>query len=96
MYISNCIFRITFLLKYSGCSVHCKDDVCDTYGSCTNGCEDGYWGENCEYLCPKNCQGCDKSSRMCIACLPNWAGNYCNSKYIETISISNYKIEKIK
>lgn len=74
--------------------MHCKDDVCDKNGSCTNGCEDGYWQQNCEFPCAKNCQACNISSDLCIACLPNWAGVHCDSKYIETILILlSYKIE---
>lgn len=34
-----------------GCNVNCKNNICDVFNSCIEGCKDGYWG----FICILNC-----------------------------------------
>ncbi|XP_056003118.1 cell death abnormality protein 1-like isoform X1 [Ostrea edulis] len=51
----------------NACSVYCKGNLCNNVtGSCTNGCEIGYYKDKCKWTCNPGCKnGCNRNSGSC-------------------------------
>ncbi|KAK7481940.1 hypothetical protein BaRGS_00026848 [Batillaria attramentaria] len=62
------------------CSSHCRggNSNCDFYGTCTNGCEAGWYLPKCTSKCG-HCKStsCDQFSGQCSPCQDNWSGAKC-------------------
>jgi hypothetical protein len=66
--------------SYNGKGVRQCD--CST-GQCTNGCQPGWYGVNCECSTPNiNCNefGCNKTTRTCNICKIGFHGDSCDLK----------------
>nr|XP_034322834.1 cell death abnormality protein 1 [Crassostrea gigas] len=68
-------------IEVYGCVATCRNNVCDGFGNCYNGCVDGYWGRACESQCPIHCfeRVCDKTNGSCTqGCISGRYGELCN------------------
>ena len=68
----------------SQCSENCKTSTgrsCnETYGYCLNGCQVGWFGNQCNEACSKNCKEkiCDRNNGSCTSgCIEGYAGSVC-------------------
>lgn len=67
-------------IEVYGCAANCKNDTCDDYGNCTNGCSEGYWGPSCDSPCIQYCKEttCNIKTGHCISCKSSYWGDICN------------------
>ena len=63
------------------CPHTCRNNTCNQFtGSCSDGCIDGYMGQQCETECQSNCLQCDMhNSDICIMCDIGFYGDNCNT-----------------
>ncbi|XP_060598182.1 multiple epidermal growth factor-like domains protein 10 [Ruditapes philippinarum] len=47
------------------CPHNCKDKICNTTGSCKEGCVRGKWGDECNTDCKTNCVECNQKDGKC-------------------------------
>jgi len=52
----------------TSCPVNCLDQLCNEKGTCTSGCQDGYYGAQCNFPCSRFCveNGCNWETWNCI------------------------------
>ncbi|XP_052691784.1 scavenger receptor class F member 1-like, partial [Crassostrea angulata] len=69
-------------IEVYGCVATCRNNVCDGFGNCYNGCVDGYWGPACELQCPANCEEltCYRTTGNCISCKSGYWEKGCSSR----------------
>ncbi|XP_071094543.1 uncharacterized protein [Haliotis cracherodii] len=62
----------------SQCSVNCISDVCDTTGTCSSGCKEGWSGKMCDHSCA-NCllSKCMANGTCTQGCKAGFYGNLC-------------------
>ncbi|XP_062599172.1 multiple epidermal growth factor-like domains protein 10, partial [Saccostrea cucullata] len=79
--ISGAILEICEIKIYGvvTCSPHCVDMQCDGNGTCTRGCNQGYWGGTCEKKCPSTCpmNVCNINTGFCDSCSNGHYGDTC-------------------
>ncbi|XP_071094535.1 multiple epidermal growth factor-like domains protein 11 [Haliotis cracherodii] len=63
---------------YSKCSLNCISDVCDTTGTCSRGCKEGWSGKMCDHSCA-NCllSKCLANGTCTQGCKAGFYGNLC-------------------
>lgn len=65
------------------CSTTCLNGTCDgEIGTCTDGCESGYWGEDCDNKCPALCPACNRTNGVCVPDIVDQEHNY---KWLYTV-----------
>lgn len=61
-------------------------------------CQPGYYGNNCTYICSRNCLHdyiCDRFTGHCKSgCKPGWAGDRCNQRKTQVLNLSNQDVKK--
>ncbi|WAR16664.1 PTPRS-like protein [Mya arenaria] len=63
-----------------GCCAYGYYNKCDINGYCNNGCQDGYWGDNCNKKCMyTKCYRCDRTNGYICECRPGYYGIDCES-----------------
>ncbi|XP_065941961.1 multiple epidermal growth factor-like domains protein 6 [Magallana gigas] len=70
-------------IEVYGCETTCRNNVCDGFGNCTDGCVDGYWGPPaCNFKCPADCKepNCIMYNGHCNSCKSGYWGNTCISQ----------------
>lgn len=68
------------------CSKYCQKSVnmvsCNNVtGACLQGCQDGWYGDQCQNMCAQNCidKECDRTTGHCTkGCSPGWKGFTCS------------------
>ncbi|XP_065945076.1 scavenger receptor class F member 2 [Magallana gigas] len=66
-------------IEVYGCNKNCINRDCDAFGFCIQGCVDGYWGRNCDSVCPVTCieLSCNRITGHCVTCISGYWGYTC-------------------
>lgn len=60
------------------CPFACVGGKCDDNGVCAEGCEEIFFGDMCDKMCPEDCVGgCDRKTGQCNACRSGKTGKFC-------------------
>lgn len=72
------MLKYIFISKL-GCNKNCINRDCDAFGFCIQGCVDGYWGRNCDSVCPVTCieLSCNRITGHCVTCISGYWGYTC-------------------
>ena len=69
------IVSLIIILSRHKCSNNC--DICDS-GKCTK-CKDGFYGDNCDYICSTQCSDICNLDGSCVTCKPGFYGEKCEN-----------------